>query len=235
MSEEMTQGWRRVMRALREDPSVRAVVVTGRGRAFCAGGDFSWLGATPDARVAALRSRMLEFYRAWLTVADLPVPTIAAINGSAIGAGLTMALACDIRVAATDARLAVPFTSLGLHPGMATTWLLRRAAGDTMARDMLLTGRALSGADAAACGLVSRSVPREDVLSAALAIAAAVSTTAPVAAELTKAALAPGGPSSFEAALSWEGLAQPVTLATADVQEGLAAAREKRPPRFRGQ
>lgn len=234
MSEEMTSDWGRVMSTLREDPSVRAVVVTGRGQAFCAGGDFSWLGATPDADVPALRTRMLGFYRTWLTVADLPVPTIAAINGAAIGAGLAMALACDIRVAAADARLAVPFTSLGLHPGMATTWLLRRAAGDTMARDMLLTGRALSGADAAACGLVSRSVPRDEVPSAALAIAAAVSTTAPVAAELTKAALGPGGPSSFEAALAWEGLAQPVTLATDDLQEGLAAAQERRPARFRG-
>lgn len=234
MSEQMTRSWGAVMRALAVDRSVRAVVVTGRGRAFCAGGDFSWLGATPDAKVPELRERMLTFYRTWLSVHELRVPTVAAVNGAAIGAGLAVALACDIRIAAADARLAVPFTSLGLHPGMATTWLLRRAAGDTMARDMLLTGRAVTGDEAVASGLVSRAVPRDEVVASALAAAGAISAAAPVATELTKAALGAGGPQSFEAALAWEALAQPVTLAMDDLHEGLAAARERRPPRFSG-
>ena len=234
MSEGMTRSWGAVMRALAADRTVRAVVVTGRGRAFCAGGDFSWLGATPDAGVPELRERMLAFYRTWLAVHALRVPTIAAINGAAIGAGLAVALACDIRIAADDARLAVPFTSLGLHPGMATTWLLRQAAGDTLARDMLLSGRAVKGAEAVPSGLVSRSVPGDEVLTSALATAGAISTAAPVATELTKAALGPGGPQSLEAALAWEALAQPVTLAMDDLHEGLAAARERRPPQVRG-
>lgn len=234
MSEQMTRSWGTTMTALRADPRVRAVVVTGAGRAFCAGGDFSWLGATPGADVPGLRERMLAFYRTWLAVHDLAVPTIAAINGAAIGAGLAVALACDVRVAADDARLAVPFTSLGLHPGMATTWLLRRAVGDTLARDMLLTGRALTGDEGARCGLVSRSSPRQEVLAEALAAAGAVAAAAPVATELTKAALGPGGPSSLDAALAWESLAQPVTLAMDDAQEGLAAASDRRPPRFSG-
>lgn len=234
MSEEMTASWGAVMRALRHDPSVRAVVVTGAGRAFCAGGDFSWLGEHPDAGVAALRERMSAFYRTWLSVHDLPVPTVAAIGGPAIGAGLAVALACDVRVAAEGARLAVPFTSLGLHPGMATTYLLRRAAGDTLARDMLFTGRAVTGAEAVAIGLVSRVAAADDVLDVALSAAADVAAAAPVATALTKAALGPGGPQSFEAALTWEALAQPVTLAMDDLHEGLAAAREKRPPRFTG-
>jgi enoyl-CoA hydratase len=235
MSEPMTRSWGEVMRALAADRSVRAVVVTGSGRAFCAGGDFSWLGATPDARVPELRERMMEFYRTWLSVRDLRVPTIAAINGAAIGAGLAMALACDIRIAGTNARLAVPFTSLGLHPGMATTWLLRQAAGDTVARDMLFTGRAVTGDEGAVSGLVSRAVPADEVVANALATAGIISTAAPVATELTKTALGPGGPQSFEAALAWDALAQPVTLAMDDLHEGLAAARERRPPRFSGQ
>jgi enoyl-CoA hydratase len=177
---------------------------------------------------------MLGFYRTWLSVRDLPVPTIAAVNGAAIGAGLSVALACDIRIVADQARLAVPFTSLGLHPGMATTWLLRRACGDTVARDMLLTGRALSGSEGAACGLMSRAVPAERVRAAALEAAAAVASAAPVATELTKAALAAGGPESFEAALAWEAIAQPVTLAMEDLQEGLAAAQQKRRAEFTG-
>lgn len=234
MSEEMTRSWGRVMEALAEDTTVRAVVVTGRGRAFCAGGDFSWLGAAPGADVPGLRHRMMAFYRTWLSVHDLAVPTIAAVNGAAIGAGLAVALACDVRLAAADARLAVPFTSLGLHPGMATTWLLRRAAGDTVARDMLLTGRALTGVEAARCGLVSRAVDRDDVVPQALALAEGVAAAAPVATRLTKVALSPAGPQSFEAALAWESLAQPVTMAMDDAREGLAAAGQRRPPRFTG-
>jgi len=234
MTEQMTSSWGRVMAHLRTDPDLRAVVVAGRGRAFCAGGDFSWLGGAPGADVASLRSRMLAFYETWLSVRSLSVPVVAAVNGPAIGAGLAVALACDVRVAAEDARLAVPFTSLGLHPGMATTYLLRQAAGDTVARDMLLTGRALSGPEAVTSGLVSRVVPRDAVLDEALAAAARVAEAAPVATALTKAALGPGGPQSIEQALTWEGLAQPVTLAMDDLHEGLAAARERRTPRFRG-
>jgi enoyl-CoA hydratase len=234
MSEPMTRSWGQVMRALADDESVRCVVVTGAGRAFCAGGDLSWIGAAPHAAVHALRDRMLAFYRTWLSVAELPVPTIAAVQGAAVGAGLAVALACDLRYAAEDATLSVPFTALGLHPGMATTFLLRQAAGDTVARDMLLTGRALTGAEGAACGLVTRAVPRDDVLDTALEAAATVAAAAPIATRLTKAAFAAGGPSNLAAAIAWEGLAQPVTLATEDLQEGLAAARERRRPSFRG-
>ena len=234
MSAAMTASWGRVMAGLRGDPDVRAVVVTGEGSAFCSGGDVSWIGGEPDATVDALRSRMLPFYRTWLAIRDLEVPAIAAVNGAAIGAGLAVALACDLRYAAEDAKLGVPFTSLGMHPGMATTYLLPEVAGLAVARELLLTGRIVTGAEAAASGLVTRAVPRADVLSTALAAADAVAAAAPVATRLTKRALHGGGHASFEAALEWEALAQPVTLATADLQEGLRAQREKRPPRFTG-
>jgi enoyl-CoA hydratase len=234
MSEPMTDSWQRVMAALRREADLRVVVVTGRGRAFCAGGDFSWIGAKPGASVPELRERMLAFYGTWLSVRELEVPTVAAVNGAAIGAGLAIALACDVRVVAEDARLAAPFTSLGIHPGMATTWLIRRAAGDTVARDMLLTGRALTGAEGVACGLMSRAVPGEQVLESALEVARTVAAAAPVATRLTKAALGSGGPETFESALAWEAIAQPVTLAMEDLQEGLAAAQQKRAPSFTG-
>jgi enoyl-CoA hydratase len=117
---------------------------------------------------------------------------------------------------------------------MATTYLLPEVAGLAVAREMLLTGRRLTGAEAAACGLVTRAVPRDEVLATALAAADAVAAAAPVATRLTKRALLGGGHPSFEAALEWEALAQPVTLATADLQEGLLARQERRPPRFTG-
>jgi enoyl-CoA hydratase len=177
---------------------------------------------------------MLPFYRAWLAIRDLEVPTIAAVNGPAIGAGLALALACDLRYAASDARLGVPFTTLGMHPGMATTWLLPEAVGLPVARELLLTGRLVTGDEAHSLGLVNRALPRAEVLPAALDTAAAVAATAPVATRLTTMALRAGGHASLEAALQWEALAQPVTLATDDLHEGIAAARERRPPRFTG-
>ena len=166
MSTAMTQSWVRLMGLLRQDPDLAAVVVTGAPPAFNAGGDLSWIVSEPDAPVVDLRQRMLAFYRSWLTIKDLEVPTIAAINGHAIGAGFALALAMDIRYAAADARLGVPFTSLGLHPGMATTWSLPDVAGHAVARDLLLTGRIVTGQEAVGLGLVSMAAPADRVLDA---------------------------------------------------------------------
>lgn len=234
MSEAMTASWRRAVEALAADDGVRAVVVTGAGSAFCSGGDLSWIESEPDAPVSSLRSRMAAFYRTWLAISDLEVPTVAAVNGPAIGAGVALALACDLRFVAVEARLAVPFTKLGLHPGMATTWSLSEVAGPAVARDLLLTGRAIDGEEAVRLGLASRAVAAERVLHVALDAAAAIAHAAPVATRLTKAALSGSGHASREAALEWEALAQAVTLATSDMREGIAAQRERRRPHFTG-
>lgn len=234
MSAGMTRSWERLMELLAADEELAAVVVTGAPPAFCAGGDLSWIVSEPDASVPDLRSRMLAFYRSWLAVRDLPVPTIAAVNGSAIGAGFALALACDIRYAAADARLGVPFTSLGLHPGMATTWSLPDVAGMAVARDLLLTGRVVTGAEAVGLGMVSGAFPAGEVLEQALAAADRVAAAAPVATRLTLEALRGGGHDSFATALQWEALAQATTLATQDVHEGIAAATARRRPEFRG-
>lgn len=234
MSTAMTASWVRLMGLLRQDPDLAAVVVTGEGSAFNAGGDLSWIVSEPDAQVADLRTRMLAFYRSWLTVKQLEVPTIAAINGHAIGAGFALALAMDVRYAAADAKLGVPFTSLGLHPGMATTWSLPDVAGHAVARDLLLTGRIVTGQEAVGLGLVSLAAPAEEVLGHALAAAERVAAAAPVATRLTLQAVRDGGHASYERALEWEALAQAVTLATDDLHEGIAAAAEKRSPTFHG-
>ena len=177
---------------------------------------------------------MLAFYRSWLSIRDVEVPTIAAVNGHAIGAGLALALACDLRYAAADARLGVPFTSLGLHPGMATTWSLPQVVGPAVANDLLLTGRIVTGAEALGLGMVSQALPAQDVLPAALEAARRIAAAAPVATRLTLEALRSGGQRGLDEALQWEALAQATTLATEDVHEGIAAAAAKRPPTFHG-
>ena len=234
MSEEMTASWVSAVDQLAGDTSVRVVVVTGEGSAFCAGGNTGWIAGDPDASVDELRTRMIAFYRAWLSIRKLEVPTIAAVNGHAIGAGLCLALACDIRYAVAGARLSVPFVKLGMHPGMAATYLLPEVVGPAHARDLLLTGRTVEADEALRLGLVSRVFEPEDFAAGILDTARDIAATAPIASRYTKQALLGGGPSSFETSLQFEALAQPTTLATADLQEGIRAAREKRTPVFRG-
>ncbi len=235
MSDEMTASWVRAIDDIAADRTVRVVVVTGEGSAFCSGGNTGWISSEPDASVDYLRNRMVPFYRAWLSIRKLEVPTIAAVNGHAIGAGLCLALACDIRYAAQGAKLGVPFVKLGMHAGMAGTYLLPNVVGAAHARDLLLTGRVVESEEALRIGLVSRVIDRSTFADEVLAIATDVAGTAPIATRLTKIALADGGHADFESALQWESLAQPLTLATADLQEGVRASREKRAPQFSGE
>jgi enoyl-CoA hydratase/carnithine racemase len=234
MSASMTDAWVAAVDELAADTSVRAVVVTGEGSAFCSGGDTSWIASEPDAGVDRLRTRMIAFYRAWLSIRRLEVPTVAAVNGPAIGAGLCLALACDLRYAAEGAKLGAPFTKLGMHAGMAATHLLPDVVGPVHARDLLLTGRVVGADEALRMGMVNGVLPADGFLDAVLGTASGIAATAPVASRLTTVALRGGGFGSLEEAIQWEALAQPVTLATEDLQEGIRAAREKRAPRFTG-
>jgi len=234
MSDEMTRSWGQAIDALAADRELRVVVVTGEGSAFCSGGNPAWIAGEPDAEVDYLRTRMMAFYQAWLAIRRLEVPTIAALNGPAVGAGLCVALACDLRYAAEGAKLSVPFVKLGMNPGMAATYLLPNVVGPVHARDLLLTGRAVDAEEALRIGLVSGVFAAEDFADEVQKIADGIASTAPIASRYTKVALRDGGHENFDSALQWEALAQPITLATADLQEGVRAAREKRKADFRG-
>lgn len=232
MTEELTASWGAEVAELARDRAVRAVVVTGEGSAFCAGGDLSWIEAG-DAQVDALRTKMLGFYRTWLSIRELEVPVLAAVNGPAIGAGLCLALACDLRYAAPSARFGAPFAALGMHPGMAASYLLPEAVGLPRARELLYTGRIFSAEEAERIGLINGVLPAESLLDDVITTATKVASMAPVAIKLTKAALR-HGPRTYVEALEWEALAQPITMATDDMREGLRAQGERRPAHFSG-
>jgi enoyl-CoA hydratase len=234
MTDELTAAWTAAIADLRADPDVRAVVVTGEGTAFCSGGDLSWIGESNDLTVPKIRDRMLPFYRAWLAVRDLEVPTIAAINGHAIGAGLCVALACDLRYAASGAAMSVPFTALGMHSGMAATYLLPATVGIAAARELLLTGRRVDADEALRIGLVNGVVEPDRLLDHAIGVAEQIAANGPIAVRLTVAGLRNGTPRSVDDALMYEALAQPATFASEDLTEGLAAAKERRKPNFKG-
>ena len=234
MTTELTSAWTFAMDKVEGDRSLRAVVVTGAGSAFCSGADLSWLdqGNLSDNTPDRLRDKMLPFYRAWLAPQQLSVPVLAAVNGPAVGAGLCLALACDLRYASPSATFSAPFTQLGTHGGMAVSHLLPEAVGVPRAREMLYTGRVVGADEALSWGLVSDVA--EDVVGRTLKVAEEVAQAAPIAIRLTKAGLAQGSRGGFELALQWEALAQPVTMATADIHKGIQARRERRAPTFDG-
>ena len=234
MSAPMTAAWERLMLAAAHDQTLRSLVITGEGPVFCSGGDVGWIGSEPDASVDQLRTRMMAFYRSWLTVRDLQVPVIAALNGPAVGAGACIALAADVRIAASRASFSVPFLRLGMHPGMATTYLLPEVVGVAAARDLLYTGRVVNAERMLELGLVSEVVADDELNSRARELGGHVAANAPVATRLTKAALRHGGPATMTDCVEWEAMAQPITLATSDLQEGLQAAKERRQPDFTG-
>ena len=222
-------------RAGRRPVELRAVVVTGEGSAFCSGGNTSWIASEPDATVDQLRTRMLPFYRAWLSIRTLEVPTIAAVNGPAIGAGLCLALACDLRYAAAGARLGVPFVKLGMHAGHGRH-LPAAGGGGRGARPRPAAHRPGRGRRRGAPDRPGLAGARPGDVPATTCWRSppASPPRRPIATRLTKLALRDGGHADLESALQWEAMAQPITLATEDLQEGIRASQEKRPPEFRG-
>jgi enoyl-CoA hydratase/carnithine racemase len=233
MTAELTAAWTDAVADVRADPGVRAVVVTGEGPVFCAGADLSWLGQLEagERRPDHLRERMLPFYRAWLAPRELSVPVVAAVNGPAIGGGLALALCCDLRYAAPSATFRASFIQLGTHGGLAANWLLAETVGLSRAREMLFTGREVAAGEALQWGLVS--AVSDDVLATAVQVAEGIAAAAPIATRLTKAGVNQLPP-SLDAALQWDALAQPLTMATEDIREGIRAIRERRAPSFKG-
>ena len=234
MTAELTDAFGAAVEDVRGDPSVRAVVITGAGKAFCAGGDLSWINPGPGADVSSIRAKMRAFYPKFLVVRSLDVPTIAAVNGAAVGAGLCVAMACDIRIAAEDAKLSTGFLRLGMHPGMAATYLLTRLIGTARAAELFFTARTVDGAEAERLGLVNRAVPRAALLDEARGLAQEIAANAPIPMGMVKRALYLAERTDLETMLEYEGLAQPISMATEDLLEGLEATKEKRPPRFEG-
>jgi enoyl-CoA hydratase len=156
---------------LESDDDVGAVVITGAAPAFCAGadlGDLTALGRGGDREPTGVRA----IYEGFLRVLRSPLPTVAAVNGPAVGAGCNLALACDVRLAGTSARFDSRFLSIGLHPGGGHTWLLERAVGPQAAAAMVLFGERLDGARAAEIGLAWRCVDDTELLRAAVELAA---------------------------------------------------------------
>lgn len=218
--------------AIAADRRIRAVILTGAGRAFCAGQD---LAERDDPGAAPLDVELRERYNPIVRVLRaMGQPVIAAINGVAAGAGASLAFACDLRLAATEARFVLAFGRIGLVPDSGATWFLPRLVGAARAAEIALLGDPLGADDALRLGLVSRVVPGDTLLVEARAVADRLAAAAPGATAATKHALDRAWSVDLDAALEDEARLQGIAGASADHAEGLAAFRAKRPPRFSG-
>lgn len=217
------------------DPTVRAVVLTGAGRGFCAGGD---LNVLRDARERGDECQLEEVLRAEkqivLALAGMPKPVLAAVNGPAAGAGCNLALACDFRVASDRATFAQSFAKIGLFPDMGATYLLPRLVGPSRAAEMLYMAETMSAAEAARVGIVSRVVPHDSLTQESAAIASRLAAAPALVLRGIKQLLFMEHRATLERALDEEIRWQLKCFRSEDCQEGLAAYFEKRRPGFRG-
>lgn len=232
MTPELLDAFAAASAAARADGSIRALVITGTGACFSSGADFK--STLQRDTGEAPHERSYAMYAPFLSVLDIEVPVVGALNGHTVGGGFGLALVCDMRIGAIDAKYGANFVKLGLAPGMAISYLLPRLVGVAKANELLLTGRLVEGRAAEELGILNRAVPAAEVLREAMELARTIAANAPLAVRATKAAIRRGLALTVREAAREEAVAQAETLTTADCAEGIAALLAKRPPVFTG-
>lgn len=224
-----------VIARLADDSAVRAVVLTGAGRAFCAGGDIGEMEGAADPTPLASRNKLHRMLTSVLMpLVRLEKPVIAAVNGVAVGAGMNLALAADITLVAEQARFSQAFVKVGLVPDTGGLYLLTRLIGLNRAKELCFTGRMLDAREALDLGLVNQVVSADELMPAAHALAQELARGATAAIGLTKSLLNVAPTATLEEMAEFESYALAVALSTEDHREGIRAFREKRAPQFRG-
>jgi enoyl-CoA hydratase/carnithine racemase len=220
------------------DRSVRCVVLTGAGRAFSAGGDVKAMkakeGAFAGSAVEIRDGYRNNIHRVVRSIFYLEVPSIAAVNGAAIGLGCDVACMTDIRIASEQAKFGVTFLKLGLIPGDGGAWLLPRTIGMSRAAELLFTGDVIDAKQAEAWGLVSKTVPHGALMDEAMALAGRIAQQPPHALRLAKTLLKQGQNTSYDTLMEMSAAAQAISHLTEDHMEGVDAILEKRAPSFKG-
>eukprot|EP00128_Syssomonas_multiformis_P011629 Colp12_sorted_trinity150504_noHs@15851 len=232
LTQEMGLEFQRHMKQLEANKSLRAVVLTGAGRAFSAGGDIGFLEARKAVEPDENAQVMHRFYNLFLSVRKVPVPVIAAINGPAIGAGFCLALACDIRLASSEAKMGLNFVRLGLTPGMGGTHTLAAITNPAIASRLILTGDVVHAQEAHSMGLISEVTEAGVVAEKAITMARRIAQASPFAVRSSLAVLRKHVDNDLERALWTEADLQAQCYTKHDFAEGIASIKEKRIPLF---
>ena len=239
-SDELLTGWANAITAAAEDDDVRVVVVTGNGRAFCAGADLKAGddgGRTLGSDVStADRRNSLRFsvHRVPQALEYLDKPYIAAVNGAAVGAGMDVASMADIRIASDLARFGMTYVKMGIIPGDGGAWLLQRIVGTTRALELIWSGDIFDAQTALDMGYVSQLVPHDQLMDRAYAYAARLAAGPPIAIQTAKRLVLRNAHQTFPEGLEAAQAAMSLVQATEDAKEGPLAFREKRDPAFKG-
>jgi enoyl-CoA hydratase/carnithine racemase len=233
MTPELLDAFSGAIDEARADGAIRCLVITGTGKCFSAGADLRSSMQRTDLGKPS-RDASFAMYEPFLKVLDVEVPVIAAMNGHTVGGGFGLALLADIRVANVDAKYGANFARLGIHSGLAISYVLPRLVGAAYASELLFTGKLIRGDEAKRVGLVTHAEDAAEVLPTAMGLARAVAGSAPMAVQQMKASIRRGLRWEIrEAALEEAGL-QAASLGTDDAKEGVAAILEKREPEFTG-
>jgi len=233
-SPEMITLWRHFLEEARTDRNVRVLVLTGKGDTFCSGADVRDLAEGKLKSWAMKRFLWEEVHRIPLAIEDLDKPIVAAINGAATGAGLDMALMCDLRVCSDRARLAESYILMGIVPGDGGAYFLPRLVGVSKALELLLTGDMFGPKEALDMGLVNRVVPHERLMEETMTLAERIAGRPPLAVAMTKRAVYQGRTSSLRSHLDYISSQVALLSETEDHLEAARAFLEKRRPKFRG-
>ena len=236
MTTEMWMDLRRVIDTIEKDEEIKVLVITGTGRAFCSGSDVSGrLAVRMEGKFEKTHAELMEpvGYVSYL-IHRLDVPIIAAINGTAAGAGLSLALLSDIRIASNTARFVAAWVKVGLVGDLGATYLLPRVVGISKALELLTTGDLINAQEAERIGLVSKVVPPEELMPTVKALATKLAQGPAVTIKFLKRGVYKGIHNDFLTQLDFESYAQNVCRQTEDHREGVRAFMEKRPPQFKG-
>ncbi|HOO89278.1 MAG TPA: enoyl-CoA hydratase/isomerase family protein [Syntrophales bacterium] len=232
MDRETMPAFLEAINRVENDSNLRCLIITGTGSSFCAGADFK--SGLVDDRGPLPHETLLEIYGPFLKIQGIKIPTIAAMNGHAVGGGLGLALICDIRIANMNSKYGANFARLGLHTGMAISYMLPRIVGMPVANELLFTGRLIDGKTAAAVGLANYAVHKEEISEKAWELAREIAACAPAAVRMIKRSIHRGSDWNPAGAAEMEAHCQSRTFEMDDAGEGIRALLEKREPVFIG-
>jgi 2-(1,2-epoxy-1,2-dihydrophenyl)acetyl-CoA isomerase len=233
MNAQLSEELELAIGELGRDDATRVVVITGAGRAFCAGGDMKGLPISPGD-VGATKTALEQLHRLLLSIRRLEKPVIAAVNGAAAGGGCDLALMCDMRIASENAKFVEAYVRIGGTSDSGGTYLLTHLVGTAKACELLLTGDTIDAGEALRIGLVNKVVPTDQLESATKELATKIASGPPMAISMMKKAIYMSLTQDIESAFQYALSMTTLCLQTEDAKEGIAAFAEKRPPVYTG-